>query len=98
MPFIATKSGDVGVWDASRKICITAPTLRTTDLAIITSACKAAGVPPEGAVVGGNVELTTEFDPTVMDQIAAEEYRAVNVFRVPSTGVLLIWVDSEPCC
>jgi len=98
MPFIATKAGEIGVWDAKREICVTAPERDTRELAIITTACKAAGVPEQGIIVGGNAAVDmTVSDESASHMIGAEPV-SMKVFDAPGTGLLLIWANWEYCC
>lgn len=98
MPFVVTKTGEIGVWDASRTICIAAPDRTTRELAIITTACKAAGVPDEGEVVGGNVSPVGEMSMQSVSDIIGNEPVTFDAYRAPGTGLLLIWTNWSDCC
>jgi hypothetical protein len=98
MPFVATKAGEIGVWDSKRAICIAAPTARTRNLQIITTACKAAGVPEDGAIIGGNAIEDPDVNELEALEIVGQEPAGVGVFKAPGTDLLLIWVNWQYCC
>lgn len=97
MPFVATKAGNVGVWDSKRAICISAPSRKTRELQIITTACRAAGVPADGTILGGNV--TGEVSISLEDaRLLVGDPVNVDIYGAPGTGLLLIWANWEYCC
>jgi hypothetical protein len=95
--YVVTTAGEIGSWDAQRAICISAPTNRTRDLAIITTACKKAGLPTEERVVGGAVVSATDYDEALVRSVAFDP-TDMEVYRVPGTDLLLIWAKWEYCC
>jgi hypothetical protein len=95
--YVVTKAGEIGSWDAQRAICISAPTHRTRDLAIITTACKSAGLPAEERVVGGAAVLVTDYDTGLVGSVALDP-TDMEVYRVPGTDLLLIWAQWKYCC
>lgn len=98
MPFVAAKTGEVGVWDAARGICIAAPSPRTRELQIITSACKAAGVPEDGVTIGGNASVHLTLSEERAREILGSDPVSLESYAVPGTGVVLIWVNWQDCC
>jgi hypothetical protein len=101
MPFVVTKTGEIGVWDSARAVCIAAPGHKTRELTIITTACKRAGVPEDGVVLGGNVAGTNDVSKeraTRMVFPLGEEPVEVFVNRAPGTGLLLIRANWQSCC
>lgn len=95
--YVVTKAGEIGSWDEKRAICISAPTNRSRDLAIITTACKSAGLPAEGRAIGGAAVLATDYDEGLVRSIAFDP-TDMEVYRVPGTDLLLIWAEWEYCC
>lgn len=95
--YVVTKAGEIGLWDAQRAICISAPTDRTRNLAIITTACKNAGLPVENKMVGGAAVAATDYDSGLVGSIALDP-TDMEVYRMPDTDLLLIWAKWEYCC
>lgn len=98
MPFVATKSGEVGVWDEARGICIEAPTRQARAFKLITEACKQAGVPAKGARIGGNAKENTTISDVEAGQLTKEEPTGVGAFDVPGTPLMFIWFEYDYCC
>lgn len=98
MPFVVTKAGEIGIWDAKRTICITAPSTTSKDIAIVTSACKSAGIPLEGAVVSGNIEDAPDVTIDQATKLIGQEPVNFDAYRAPGTGLLLIWANWQECC
>jgi hypothetical protein len=94
--YVVTAGGEIGAWDATRAICISSPTQHSRDLAIITTACKKAGLPQNG-VVGGNAVQTADYDTGLVTGIAFDPTDK-EVYRIPGTDIMLIWAVWEYCC
>lgn len=97
-PFVVTKGGEIGVWDARRAICIKAATVATRDLPIITTACKIAGVSENGGRVQGVAVEATDIDFARAMELVGTEASTFDAYRAPGLGLILIWANWQYCC
>lgn len=98
MPFVATKSGMIGIWDVKRRICIEAPTTRSRGLTIVTSACKAAGIDAKAVHITGHyVDGVALSDDDALRHIG-DDAHGFELYDIPGTNLTLIWAEWRDCC
>jgi hypothetical protein len=101
--FVVTKDGEVGIWDASRRVCVTPPRKVPGLLVIVSTACRAAGLTPTGDddEPVGNVVGAPEIEAPIelLQKIYRTDPPRYLIDRVPGTPFLIIksqW-DGD-CC
>lgn len=104
--FVITKSGEVGVWDEGRHVCVTPPRNVPGPLAIVTHACRAAGFQRSGddnEDPAGNVvrapELTAPAE--LIERIYNDRFPSGAPYfieRIPGTPFITITSDWEVYC
>jgi hypothetical protein len=99
-PFVVTRGGEVGAWNATRKVCVSAPRRLPGRLVIVSQACRAAGVAAGAGAAYGNTASASDIDEAVGRKFFKEDTQPNHVFisRVPGTGFIVIAADWDYCC
>jgi hypothetical protein len=94
-PYVVTKTGEIGIWDRERDLCISAPQEKPGLLREMTKQCRAAGLPEEGrnVMIGGNV-VTLQHVPRRIRALVRDNDTHV-FFRIPGTTLVIALV--KPC-